>query len=74
MCVCFLWVEDEDEYDVWPERERFVLKRCCGNCPDNSMHIAVHPANNKDDEEEDSEDDDVKEEEDNHDDFNSYLL
>ena len=34
------------------------MKSCCGNWVDKSMHIAVHPANNKDDDEEDSEDDD----------------
>ena len=39
--------------------ERFVLKRCCGNT-DNSMHIAVHPDNNKGDGDEDYGDDDDK--------------
>ena len=56
--------EDGDNVCDQLERERFVLKRCCGNCPDNSMHIAVHPANNKDDDEdEDGKDDDDNEEE-----------
>ena len=46
--------------NMWPGCERFVLKSCCAKT-DNSMHIAVHPDNNKGDGDGDGDDGDYDE-------------
>ena len=57
LCVCFFMLKMKMRINVWPGCERFVLKSCCAKT-DNSMHIAVHPANNKGDDDDVSDDKD----------------